>query len=604
MHSYKSYKICLLFLIFILTTALSSCQKSDYDSTAVTGPTPAATVTTQVIVTVTNTSGAALQDVEISIGTKMVNTDNRGHAVFEDITVNASRFVVKSEKLGYVSVVKGVGITSGTSAYYIKFILPGIPSPVAFSSSAGGTVNLNNGASVVFSPGSFADAAGNPYSGIVQVLGIHYSVDDPNFEVLAPGGDFTGIKSDGSNVALASFGMANIRLRDPAGNPLNLLSGSTAQITFPIAASQQASAPGSIPLWYLDETTALWKEDGAATKQGNTYVGVVSHFSTWNCDYPGPRATITGKVIDCSGNPVAGVAVTLNGFLNLTTNSAGVYSGWVPANWPVNYQVLAQYNPGVSTNSYIVTFTATAGANNIIPDLIINCLTRINGQILSCAGNPQTAWVEFIQNNNSTIYYLPSGVVDVIVPYLNSSSVSFFISPFIFFDTTITVIGGPPVTHNFGNITLCDSIINQTANSFVLNGGNFVNEQVVMVPDVRTANYDFTYQKLLLHTSGLFEPLQDSVYYTFDLNIANFVNVGLYPITNNSGSTLYFHSNRFDLILQNPTDTLFYTVATFGPVGSVVQCTFYGNMVCYDYNSSTFFPVTVSGGYLSYYRSN
>lgn len=80
--------------------------------------------------------------------------------------------------------------------------------------------------------------------------------------------------------------MVGAELFDDTKQALQIASGYTAQITFPIPGPLAATAPANIPLWYFDETNGMWKEQGNAQVQGGNYVGNVSHFSFWNCDYP------------------------------------------------------------------------------------------------------------------------------------------------------------------------------------------------------------------------------------------------------------------------------------------------------------------------------
>jgi hypothetical protein len=60
--------------------------------------------------------------------------------------------------------------------------------------------------------------------------------------------------------------------------------GKTAKLRFTIPSSLRSTAPATIPLWSVDETTGLWKQEGSATKGTDYYEGDVSHFSFWNCD--------------------------------------------------------------------------------------------------------------------------------------------------------------------------------------------------------------------------------------------------------------------------------------------------------------------------------
>jgi len=83
---------------------------------------------------------------------------------------------------------------------------------------------------------------------------------------------------------------------------LQLATGKNATVTFPIATATQSTAPATIPLWFFDETKGMWIEQGSATKTGNTYVGTVSHFTWWNCDWGGGPLTYTATFVDQNGN--------------------------------------------------------------------------------------------------------------------------------------------------------------------------------------------------------------------------------------------------------------------------------------------------------------
>ena len=160
------------------------------------------------------------------------------------------------------------------------------------------------------------------YSGTVHVFATYLDPTDPNLYKYMPG-DLRGIGSDGNETALQSFGMMLVELEDAAGNKLQIASGMQATLSWAIPASLQASAPASIPLWYFNDSTGRWIQQGTATRSGNNYVGQVGHFSYWNCD--APVGTVNFKVYlkDQHGNPLA---YTYMQFESQTLGTRGGYT--------------------------------------------------------------------------------------------------------------------------------------------------------------------------------------------------------------------------------------------------------------------------------------
>ena len=110
-------------------------------------------------------------------------------------------------------------------------------------------------------------------------------------------GDFNGVSAGGgSPVPIESFGAMLIDIRDSSGTRYNLAPGKTSTIRIPLG-TLSSTPPPTIPLFFFDESTGLWKEEGTATIQGiapnQYYEGTVTHFSYWNADqgvWPKPSA--------------------------------------------------------------------------------------------------------------------------------------------------------------------------------------------------------------------------------------------------------------------------------------------------------------------------
>jgi len=112
--------------------------------------------------------------------------------------------------------------------------------------------------------------------------------------------------------------------------------------------------PATIPLWYYDTTKGYWVEEGSATRSNDYkfYIGIVTHFTSWNLDAKGPRARFNGCVEDLNGDRVANASVQFRS-----------------ANWD-SYIVHTDENGTISVINIMantsLTFSATTIKNNTI----------------------------------------------------------------------------------------------------------------------------------------------------------------------------------------------------------------------------------------------
>lgn len=177
--------------------------------------------------------------------------------------------------------------------------------------SQGGTVTVGDGAIITMPAGAVVVAdGGNSYNGTVSIAAHWLDPSAASTELTMPG-DLTGINTAGYLQALESYGMMAVELTGSAGELLQVASGKKASLHFPLPASFQSQAPASIPLWYFDESTGLWKEEGAATKSGDHYEADVAHFSTWNCDINFPPVNFTVRILDMDNNPLMNIPVSI-----------------------------------------------------------------------------------------------------------------------------------------------------------------------------------------------------------------------------------------------------------------------------------------------------
>lgn len=82
-------------------------------------------------------------------------------------------------------------------------------------------------------------------------------------------------------------------------------------------ASRSTVPPATIPLWFFDETTGLWQQDGIATLEGTGlnrfYTGPVTRNSYWNADRAFETVFVSGCLRDSNNQAVANQIVSTNG---------------------------------------------------------------------------------------------------------------------------------------------------------------------------------------------------------------------------------------------------------------------------------------------------
>jgi hypothetical protein len=283
--------------------------------------------------------------VTVQAGNKTAITDANGYFRINNASLDKSSAVVTANKAGYFKAYRTFGATSGSNHIEMKLIKR--TSAGTIDAAAGGEISLSNGTKVALPANGLVNASTNAaYNGQVRVYAAYIDPSAADISQTVPG-SFMATDKDGKRVVLTSYGMVAVELEGASGEKLQIKNGSTASLTTAIPAAAQASAPNTIPLWSVDETTGIWKEEGTATKSGNVYVGQVKHFSFWNCDVsqnavkltftlklPGGEAFVHAQVrIKRSGTSWNNVSYG-------TTDSVGQVSGFVPNNEPLTLEVL------------------------------------------------------------------------------------------------------------------------------------------------------------------------------------------------------------------------------------------------------------------------
>lgn len=347
-----------------------------------------------------------LSGVTVKIGTKSTTTNSSGYFVLSGIETGA-RIKVDFIKVGFVQTQKIVEVRKNQNTYLTATLFN--PVITSYPSSQANTL-VDSGLLIDLPADAFVDGSGNAFSG--NVLTELKYFDASNSEALEafPGG-FYGTQTDGTETMFESYGFFYGGFYD-AANPatkLQLASGKTAHVQYPVPYSLQASAPATIPLWYYNDSTGKWMQEGTATLTSGYYVCDVSHFSYWNFDNPiqiTEQATLTGRVIMDEGDePVESAQVVARGvdyagYTRVYTDAQGRFTVSVKSSAQVQVQAFAGQNNSPQTS---VINTPAGNGNLDIGDLVVQDMTfTLTGKLVLANGNPVPAGYGQIYQINPT----------------------------------------------------------------------------------------------------------------------------------------------------------------------------------------------------------
>src|SRR5436190_8465702 len=394
---------CLLTSL-VISIFLLSCQKevkSDKPATSsntgtVVNPAPVqGTVTGKVI----DNNNNAVTGATVKAGSNTTTTDSRGLFRFNNIQLDKYSSVVTVEKNGFF---KGYRVFSASpnNTNFIKLKL--VPKTLigSIDAVAGGSVSLPDNSKITLPASGIVVRSNNQsYTGSVKVYAAVIDPTSADIAQIVPG-SFQGTDANNYRVILTSFGMLAVELEGNSGEQLQIATGKTAKLRFTIPSSLRSAAPATIPLWSVDETTGLWKEEGSATKGTDYYEGDVSHFSFWNCDVSSQTVFLEMTIVTAEG-PLSHVQVKLtrpNGASSYGyTDSSGHVGGVVPKNEALTFEVLNTCNQPIytqnvgpfNTNTDIGTITVTLPPVNTL---------QITGSVVNCSNQP-------VPNGNVLVYF-------------------------------------------------------------------------------------------------------------------------------------------------------------------------------------------------------
>ena len=342
---------------------------------------------------VVDKSGNPISGAMVRTGTHAFTSDQDGMFYFSKINTPQHATLLSASAAGYFKGFKTIKVNSD-KGQHVLFMLESLGTPMSVNSAVGGNINFE-GATVKFQPNAFVNKNTKmPYNGNVNVYARYIDPTESQFNLICPG-SLRAINAAGRERILTSYGMMDVVMQDDAGNELQLATGKPSEINMPIPAGILANAPQTIPLWHLSETNGMWIEEGSAQKVGNVYVGNVTHFSNWNCDFPDDIIPVTFTVIDANNNPLSGVLVDItsnnaNGHCGGRVDNNGFASVFLPPNQTFTMTVYPG-NPSCPTTMYTTTISTTSSPLNLGSIVIpVASLTQVNvsGTVTDCNNNP------------------------------------------------------------------------------------------------------------------------------------------------------------------------------------------------------------------------
>lgn len=366
-----------------------------------------ATVQADFIGRVVNDDGIRVNNATVTIGSQIVQTDTNGVFSMQNVNVFENFAFVKVTKDTYIKGSRAiVPQTDAINTIEITLLRKNIVETI----NSGESSQITHENSTIFFQGEFEYPDGTPYNGQIDVS-VHYLEPNQSETFTSMPGMLLGEDNNGSAQAMETYGMLAINLFDQAGEELDIVADFPATLEFPVDPDQLTIAPDEIPLWYFDEEMGYWKEEGSAIRQGNKYVGEVTHFTWWNCDLPLEYVTLclhlTSNEQTLSGNYIEIVRnETGQTIFYGTLDQNGSECGLIPANEQITLNI---YGNDITCQDQVIyqeiigPFTADSSIDLVIPPDNIES-TLITGNVLNCDNTQlQEGYAIIVQENNSFI---------------------------------------------------------------------------------------------------------------------------------------------------------------------------------------------------------
>ena len=438
-----------------LALCLQSCSKNSSTSP---DPGPVSdpnSVTTTLAGILLDDSGNPIAGGRIAAHGRTATSAENGEFFMSGVSVPKQRCVVTCTGPGWFSTTRGeVPVPDGITQF--RVILTSSAPTHSWSAAAGGTATLPEGSEVQIPSGALVGPDTTAYAGSVSIAAQHFDPSDAVSGLSMPGSDLVALSGTDTTL-LAGYGALTVEVEDGSGQALELAPGEQATLAIQIAPSLAPTAPATIPLWSLDETTGLWVQEGMATRNGDRYEGSVSHLSTWLCAEPAVAlATVCGQALDPNDVPVSGVVVRA-GQRTTVTGPDGTFCLELDADQAVPVRVEPTLNQGIASPG--VAFGPWSGSGpHDIGVIRTDHVAHVSGA-LQCGTGPAVGGV-YARDASSKLYAAvtdASGAFDLALP--GNTPFTFLATSFVNGRALENDLVSPPEdsTTTVGTLQLCSS---------------------------------------------------------------------------------------------------------------------------------------------------
>lgn len=261
-----------------------ACNKSDSAANPDPVDPPASPwekVVTSVSGRIFDEAGLPVNGAVVTAGTSTATTDINGSFSFKDASLYKSGGFISVEKAGYLTGKRTFQVEA-KDQHYVSIRLIKKQATQTFNAGSGGTIIATDGTTLKFEPGSILIAGNNAnYTGTVTILFQIIDPTDPDFAENQPGSVLARSKAGNLYGAIAR-NLMYVELTGSSGEKLKLNEAMPATFTLPVAPAEFETAPATLTISSLNDSTGVWQEESVVLKQLNGYVGKVNHFSYWN----------------------------------------------------------------------------------------------------------------------------------------------------------------------------------------------------------------------------------------------------------------------------------------------------------------------------------
>lgn len=247
--------------------------------------------------------------------TDETQTDANGAYSLEGLGLS-SRFLLNVQSEGFVTRTEILANFADQPDIRRSPLMLPINALASFSASSATSLTVNGNVIVELPANAFVTATGSAATGLITPT---ITVIDPSGDpAVMPGNYEVRNAQTGAISYIQSFGAVDIKFHDADGNSLQLAPNTSATISIPVAIGVDlATAAATTPLFYFNEATGYWVEEGTATlvnESGKSfYRGTVTHFTTWNADRIYDTINVRGCVHNAINNPLGYVRVVSSG---------------------------------------------------------------------------------------------------------------------------------------------------------------------------------------------------------------------------------------------------------------------------------------------------